>query len=95
MSAPNPAPIAGEANPPNRLVLERLLFLKTDDRDLLDRMLTIIRLAARDPWFLHKLTAFASDLSDDDWLTLFVVGGYFWSLDTVDAAMAELRGESR
>ena len=95
MSAPIPVPVEREGNPPNRLVIERLLFLRSDPRDLLDRMLAIIHLAARGPWFLDKVTGFAVDLSDDDWLTLFVTGAYLPSLRTVDTAMAGLRAEPK
>ena len=92
-------PLAGDTpdrrKPVSASVVERLLLLRSDQRDVVYRVRAMVIVSARDPHYLKLLLAGATDLTDDDWLTLFVTGGYLPTLSQVDRAMAELRGAQR
>ena len=94
MNVPPARDTPDRRKPASSSVVERLLLLRTDPRDVVPRVRAMVIVSARDPHYLELLLAGGTDLTEEDWLTLFVTGGYFPSLRIVDAAMAELRGES-
>lgn len=63
-------------------VIERLLLLRADPRDIIQRIRSMLRLAATQPTAMELLCRNSLDLTRDEWLFLFVTG---WAPDLTAA----------
>ena len=74
--------------------IERLLFLRADERTVVERLQAMVRVAAADAWCAGVLLRQAIDVPADDWLHVFVAGGYAPSLRLADAFMTNSPGRT-
>ena len=76
-------------------VVERILFLASDARGVIERIQKLISISARYPSIAEFLQRDAVDASEDDWLTLFVIGNYLVDNSQIATALTELRDGDR